>query len=144
MADPAGISGIRATGLRPLAILKKDNYRAWSTKLKVQLKVMDCWLLVTHNYCRPQLHQPGVIQQQLQQPFYLENHGTREGMAHLQPSSLQSRTRSFTQSTGLTKIPRRFGRGRVKSLSAVPRQRPRPLSCFSLTLHILNRRQLTK
>ena len=47
MADPAGISGIRATGLRPLAILKKDNYRAWSTKLKVELKIKDCWLLVT-------------------------------------------------------------------------------------------------
>ena len=47
MADPAGISGIRAAGLRPVAILKKDNYRAWSTKLKVQFKVMNCWLLVT-------------------------------------------------------------------------------------------------
>ena len=47
MADPAGISGIRATGLRPLAILKKGNYRSWSTKLKIQLKVMDYWQLVT-------------------------------------------------------------------------------------------------
>ena len=47
MADPAGISGIRATGLRLVAIIEKDNYRSWSTKLKVQLKVMDCWLLVT-------------------------------------------------------------------------------------------------
>ena len=47
MADPTGISGIRATRLRPVDILKKDNYRSWSTKLKVQLKVMDCWLLVT-------------------------------------------------------------------------------------------------
>ena len=47
MADPVGISGIRATRLRPVAILKKDNYRSWSTKLKVQLKVMDCWQLVT-------------------------------------------------------------------------------------------------
>ena len=46
MADPAGISGIRATGLRPVTILKKDNYRSWSTKLKVQMKVMDCWQLV--------------------------------------------------------------------------------------------------
>ena len=44
MADPAGI---RATGLRPVAILKKENYRSWAVKLKVQLKVMDCWLLVT-------------------------------------------------------------------------------------------------
>ena len=47
MADPAGISGIRATGLRPVAILKKDTYRSWAVKLKVQLEVMDCWLLVT-------------------------------------------------------------------------------------------------
>ena len=43
MADPNGNSGIRATGLRPVAILKKDNYRSWAMKLKVQLKVMDCW-----------------------------------------------------------------------------------------------------
>ena len=47
MADPAGNSGIRAEGSRPVAFLKKDNYRSWSTKLKSQLKVMDCWLLVT-------------------------------------------------------------------------------------------------
>ena len=47
MADPTGISGIKAAGLRPVAILKKDNYRAWAMKLKVQLKVMKCWGLVT-------------------------------------------------------------------------------------------------
>ena len=47
MADPAGISGMIATGLRPVTILKKDNYRSWAVKLKVELKVMDCWLLVT-------------------------------------------------------------------------------------------------
>ena len=47
MADPLGNSGIRAEGLRPVTLLKKDNYRAWSTKLKSQLKVMDCWGLVT-------------------------------------------------------------------------------------------------
>ena len=53
MADPAGISGIRAAGLRPVAILKKENYRSWATKLKVQLKVMDCWLLVTGAELQP-------------------------------------------------------------------------------------------
>ena len=53
MADPAGNSGIRAAGLRPVAILKKDNYRAWSTKLKVQLKVMECWELVTGAELQP-------------------------------------------------------------------------------------------
>ena len=47
MADPTGISGITAAGLRPVAILKKDNYRAWAMKLKVQLKVMKCWGLLT-------------------------------------------------------------------------------------------------
>lgn len=47
MADPGGISGIRATGLRPVAILKRDNYRSWAVKLKVQLMVMECWDLVT-------------------------------------------------------------------------------------------------
>ena len=53
MADPAGISGIRATGLHPVAILKKDNYRSWSVKLKVQLKVMECWELVTGTKVQP-------------------------------------------------------------------------------------------
>ena len=53
MADPNANSGIRAAGLRPVAKLKKDNYRAWSTKLKVQLKVMDCWELVTGAELQP-------------------------------------------------------------------------------------------
>ena len=53
MADPNANSGIRAAGLRLVAILKKDNYRAWSTKLKVQLKVMDCWELVTGAELQP-------------------------------------------------------------------------------------------
>ena len=43
MADPNGYTGIGAEGVRPLlALLRKENYRAWSTKLKVQLKGMDC------------------------------------------------------------------------------------------------------
>ena len=47
MADPNAInSGIRADSIRPLATLRKDNYRAWSSKLKMQLKVIDCWRLV--------------------------------------------------------------------------------------------------
>ena len=53
MADPAGISGIRATRLRPVAIFKKDNYRSWAVNLKVQLKVMDCWALVTRTELQP-------------------------------------------------------------------------------------------
>ena len=53
MADPAGISGIGAIGLRPVAILKKDNYRSWSVKLKVQLKVMECWKSVTGTELQP-------------------------------------------------------------------------------------------
>ena len=53
MADPAGISGIRAIGLRPVAILKKDNCRSWAVKLKVQLKVMDCWELVIGTELQP-------------------------------------------------------------------------------------------
>ena len=46
MADSSGNSGIRAEVARPLALLRKDNYRAWSSKVKAQLKVMDCWRLV--------------------------------------------------------------------------------------------------
>lgn len=46
MADPGGNSGIRAESSRPVALLKGDNYRAWSTKLKAQLKVVECWALV--------------------------------------------------------------------------------------------------
>ena len=53
MADPAGSNGIRATGLNPVAILKKDNYRSWVVKLKVQLKVMECWELVTGTELQP-------------------------------------------------------------------------------------------
>ena len=58
MADSNGISGIRATGLRLVAILKKDNYRSWAVKLKVQLKVMDCWLLVSGTELQPPLIAP--------------------------------------------------------------------------------------
>ena len=47
MADPEGNSGIRAEVGRPLAMLRKDNYRAWASKLKAQLKVMDCWRFVS-------------------------------------------------------------------------------------------------
>ena len=47
MADNLGNSGIRAEGIRPVALLRKENCRAWSSKLKAQLKVMDCWRLVT-------------------------------------------------------------------------------------------------
>ena len=46
MADATGDSGIRAEGIRPLALLRKDNYRAWSSKMRAQLNVMDCWRLV--------------------------------------------------------------------------------------------------
>ena len=53
MADSAGINGIKESGLRPVAVLKKDNYRAWSTKLKVQLKVINCWQLVTGTEVQP-------------------------------------------------------------------------------------------
>ena len=47
MADTSGNSGIRVEGIRPLALLRKDNYRAWSSKIKAQLKVMDCWRYVS-------------------------------------------------------------------------------------------------
>ena len=49
MADPSGDSGIRAESSRPMALLKGDNYRAWSTKMKAQLKVVKCWALVNGN-----------------------------------------------------------------------------------------------
>ena len=47
MADNIGNDGIRADGMRPTAVLRKDNYRAWGSKLKAQLKVMDRWRLVS-------------------------------------------------------------------------------------------------
>ena len=53
MADPGGNSGIRAEVGRPLAILRKDNYRAWASKIKAQLKVMDCWRLVSGTDVEP-------------------------------------------------------------------------------------------
>ena len=58
MADPTGFSGIRASGLRLVAVLKKDNYRAWSTKLKVQLKVINWWQLVTGTKVQPSATAP--------------------------------------------------------------------------------------
>ena len=53
MADPNANSGIRAEVGRPLAMLRKDNYRAWASKLKAQLKVMDCWRLVSGAKAEP-------------------------------------------------------------------------------------------
>ena len=53
MADNIGNSGIRADGHRPMAVLRKDNYRAWSSKSKAQLKVMDCWRLVSGTKAEP-------------------------------------------------------------------------------------------
>ena len=53
MADNSGKSGIRAEGYRPMSILRKDNYRAWSSKTKSQLKVMDCWRIVSGTEVEP-------------------------------------------------------------------------------------------
>ena len=53
MTDSSGNSGIRAEVARPLALLRKDNYRAWSSKVKAQLKVMDCWRLVIGTEAEP-------------------------------------------------------------------------------------------
>ena len=53
MADTLGNSGIRAEGIRPLPLLRKDNYRAWSSKIKAQPKVMDCWRLVSAAEAEP-------------------------------------------------------------------------------------------
>ena len=58
MADPTGISGIRAEGVRPVASLMNINYRAWSTKLKALLKVMDCWQLVSGVELQPPATSP--------------------------------------------------------------------------------------
>ena len=47
MVDPAGNSGIRADGsIRPVAVLKKDNYKPWSLKLKHALQLTRRWELV--------------------------------------------------------------------------------------------------
>ena len=53
MTDSSGNSGIRAEVARPLALLRKDNYRAWKSKVKAQLKVMDCWRLVIGTEAEP-------------------------------------------------------------------------------------------
>ena len=53
MANPGGINGIRATGLRPATILKKDNHRSWAVMLKVQLMVMECSESVTGTELQP-------------------------------------------------------------------------------------------
>ena len=53
MANNIGNSGIRADGYRPTAVLRKDNYRAWSSKSKAQLKVMEYWRLVSGTELEP-------------------------------------------------------------------------------------------
>ena len=53
MAAAAGNNVIRAEGIRPLALLRKDNYRARSSKMKTQLKVMDCWRLDSATEAEP-------------------------------------------------------------------------------------------
>ena len=54
MADAAGNSGIRADGsIRPVAVLKKDNYKPWSLKLKHSLKLIRSWDLVTGTEAMP-------------------------------------------------------------------------------------------
>ena len=56
MANPEGNSGIRADMGRPLAMLRKDNYRAWAFKLNAQLKVSDIWRLVSGVEAEPPFH----------------------------------------------------------------------------------------
>ena len=58
MADAIGNSGIRAEGFRPLAMLRRDNYRAWSSKMKAQLKVMDCWRIISATEAEPPVTAP--------------------------------------------------------------------------------------
>ena len=60
MADAIGNSGIRASdgGMRPVAILRKDNYKAWSSKLKSSLKVMSCWKMITGGEVMPPVKAP--------------------------------------------------------------------------------------
>ena len=58
MADNIGNSGIKAEGYKPVAVLRKDNHRAWSSKTKAQLKVMDCWRLVTGTEAVPSITAP--------------------------------------------------------------------------------------
>ena len=41
-----------------MAVLRKDNYRAWSSKSKAQLKVMDCWRLVSGTEAEPPVIAP--------------------------------------------------------------------------------------
>ena len=54
MANPAGSSGLRATGLRPVAILKKDNYRSWAVvrmlkKIGLSIKTQALkWVMKKH------------------------------------------------------------------------------------------------
>ena len=56
MADVAwpGNIGIRVDGSkRSIAVLKKDNYKSWSLKLKHALKIMKYWKMVTRTIAIP-------------------------------------------------------------------------------------------
>ena len=54
MADPAGNTSIRAdVSIRLVAVLKKDNYKPWSLKLKHALKLIRSWELVLGTEAMP-------------------------------------------------------------------------------------------
>ena len=53
MADRQGDSGIRAESVRPVAVLRGDNYHAWAVKLRAQLKLVDCRTVVNGSDPQP-------------------------------------------------------------------------------------------
>ena len=59
LTDNTGKSGIRADGIRPVAVLRKENNRAWCSKMKAQQKFMDCWRLVSGLELEPPATIPG-------------------------------------------------------------------------------------
>ena len=58
MADNIGNSGIKADGYRAMAVLRKVNYIAWSSKSKVHFKVMYGWRLVSGSEAEPPVTAP--------------------------------------------------------------------------------------
>ena len=143
MADPCGISGIRAAWLRLVAILKKDNYRAWSTKLKVELKVMDCWLPVTGAELQlPATAPAGADAAAVTAALNLRKSWDRRNDAASAVLITSISDEQLHTVHGRTRTLRKFGSDFGKKSSAVPKLKRRQPSCISLILRIWNQRQL--
>ena len=97
MAEPAGNTGIIDNGsIWPVAVLKKDNYKPWSLKLKHALKIIKSLEVVIGTEAMPLLLQRQMrLQQKLFQPWRYVPTGTSDMRALLLFSSCRLVTKNL-------------------------------------------------